>query len=50
MHKLLIVLFAAILALTSANAQTKIIYGSNPKAGHYVLVNGIELYYEVYGS
>ncbi len=30
-------------------AATKIDYGSNPKAGHYVHVNGIELYYEVYG-
>ncbi len=33
-----------------ALAQTGIIYGSNPKAGYYVHVNGIELYYEVYGS
>lgn len=31
-------------------AQTNPVYGSNPKAGHYVRVNGIELYYEVYGA
>ena len=31
-------------------AGTGIVYGSNPKAGHHVHVNGIELYYEVYGK
>ena len=25
-------------------------YGSNPQAGHYALVNGIQLYYESYGT
>ena len=25
-------------------------YGSNTQAGHYALVNGIKLYYEIYGS
>ena len=41
-----------ILAALSANvfAQHAIVYGSNPEAGHYVHVNGIDLYYEVYGS
>ncbi len=34
---------------TLAFAQAGPVYGSNPDAGHYVRVNGIELYYEVYG-
>lgn len=33
-----------------ALSQTKIIYGSNPSAGHYVKVNDITLYYEEYGK
>ncbi len=32
------------------HAEAGIIYGSNPKAGHYVHVNGIRLYYEIYGK
>ncbi|HQT92513.1 MAG TPA: alpha/beta hydrolase, partial [Candidatus Kryptobacter bacterium] len=47
-----------ILALTSllfilsvsASGQTGIVYGSNPNAGHYAHVNGIQLYYETYGT
>jgi len=32
-------------------AQTKAIdYGNNAMAGHYALVNGIQMYYETYGS
>lgn len=43
---------AFILLVLSANsfAQHVITYGSNPAAGHYVHVNGIDMYYEVYGS
>lgn len=33
------------------NAQSDtIIYGNNIKAGHYTTVNGIKLYYEIYGK
>jgi len=36
---------------TTAIAQTnEIVYGSNPQAGHYATINGIQLYYETYGS
>ncbi len=35
---------------SSALAQQPIVYGANPEAGHYVHVNDIRLYYEVYGS
>lgn len=35
----------------SVFAQTNtIVYGSNPQAGHYAFINGINLYYETYGS
>lgn len=27
-----------------------IVYGNNPSAGHYAFINGINLYYEIYGS
>ncbi len=33
-----------------ANAQMQTGYGSNPLAGNYKAVNGIRLYYEVYGT
>jgi len=30
--------------------QTKIKYGDNPEAGRYATVNGIKMYYEIYGD
>ncbi|MDD8019270.1 MAG: alpha/beta hydrolase [Bacteroidota bacterium] len=39
-----------IILTLSAFAQKEIPYGSNSKAGHYVHVNDIQLYYEVYGK
>ncbi|AWO01419.1 hypothetical protein DLD77_06795 [Chitinophaga alhagiae] len=30
--------------------EERSIYGNNPKAGHYANVNGIKVYYEVYGK
>jgi len=39
----------AYLSITYAQSDS-IIYGSNPTAGHYASVNGIQLYYETYGS
>ena len=39
------------LSFVSIYAQTgKIDYGNNPKAGRYINVNGIRLYYETYGT
>jgi pimeloyl-ACP methyl ester carboxylesterase len=40
--------FALLLLTGTCLAQTP--YGNNPKAGQYARVNGIQLYYEVYGS
>ncbi len=34
----------------SSFAQGKIVYGSNSMTGHYIHVNGIKLYYEIYGN
>ncbi|MEO5892607.1 MAG: alpha/beta hydrolase [Ferruginibacter sp.] len=40
-----------ILLTISVQAQTsKIVYGSNAKAGHYASVNGMKMYYEIYGA
>ena len=39
----------ALLALC-ANGQTNIKYGDNKEAGGYKEVNGIKMYYEIYGS
>ncbi|MFZ5942418.1 MAG: alpha/beta fold hydrolase [Bacteroidota bacterium] len=38
------------LVLPAAAQDGGIPYGSNPEASHYAPVNGIELYYETYGS
>lgn len=46
-------LFCFLLAATCAftlEAQDKIRYGNNPAAGHTAEVNGINLYYEIYGE
>ena len=51
MKKSLFLLLIFIPLLTNLSAQTKaIVYGSNTKAGHYAPVNGIQIYYETYGS
>ena len=33
----------------TSNADSVIPYGNNPSAGHYAQVNGIKMYYEIYG-
>lgn len=51
MKNIVRLLFVLILSAISACAQTNsIVYGSNPKAGHYATINGISMYYETYGS
>ena len=32
------------------NCPTEFHYGNNPAAGHFATVNGIRIYYEIYGS
>ena len=43
---------ASVVILVSCNTQqeVKIDYGSNPAAGNYIDVNGIKIYYEIYGE
>ncbi len=51
MKKKLYFLIVLFLIATAINAQTETVnYGSNPQAGHYAQVNGIQLYYETYGA
>ncbi|MDR3652048.1 MAG: alpha/beta hydrolase [Paludibacter sp.] len=51
MRKTRDLLFILIVNITSIYAQSEAInYGSNPQAGHFAPVNGINLYYETYGS
>lgn len=51
MKKLINLLFVFITCLVSSCAQPNSgQYGNNPQAGHYAPINGINLYYETYGS
>ncbi|HCY76777.1 MAG TPA: alpha/beta hydrolase [Ignavibacteriales bacterium] len=51
MKNILSVVFVFVFLFTDIFPQTNpIVYGNNPSAGHYAFVNGINLYYEIYGS
>ena len=51
MKNLIKLLFILIVCSINIYAQTNIVnYGNNLEAGHYAFVNGINLYYETYGS
>ncbi|MGQ9847987.1 MAG: alpha/beta fold hydrolase [Bacteroidales bacterium] len=51
MQKILSIIFVFAFLFTDIFPQTNpIVYGNNPSAGHYAFVNGINLYYETYGS
>lgn len=43
-------LFFCLLISLSTFGQKQIPYGSNPKAGHYASIRGIQIYYEIYGK
>ncbi|HYA48424.1 MAG TPA: alpha/beta hydrolase [Burkholderiales bacterium] len=45
----LLFLAAAVLSGWPA-PQSAVPYGDNPQAGHYAVLNGVRLYYEIYGS
>lgn len=45
-----LLLAVAIPVLATDNNSQEVPYGNNPEAGHYASVNGIEMYYEIYGS
>ncbi len=51
MKRLVFSLFVACLVMgANAQSQTSIKYGDNKEAGGYKEVNGIKMYYEIYGS
>ncbi len=50
MKRIFFCLSLVILTAVYAAGQKKFVYGSNAEAGQYVHVNGISLYYEIYGS
>ena len=51
MKKTMIIIFFVIFLFSSEYLQTQNIdYGNNSRAGHYARINGINLYYEIYGS
>ncbi len=51
MKRIIHLFFVLIIFSINAGAQTNtIVYGSNSQAGHYATINGISLYYEIYGS
>lgn len=51
MRKFFSLVFLLLLLTACGHSQQhNIVYGSNATAGHYVKVNGIDLYYETYGS
>jgi len=51
MKYILCLLTSLIIFATSIFAQSASVdYGNNPSAGHFAVVNGIQLYYETYGS
>lgn len=43
-------IFVSLTACTNAQQQTAINYGNNKEAGGYKEVNGIRMYYEIYGT
>jgi len=47
---LFLLLIMALPALAFGGNSEEIPYGSNPQAGHSASINGIEMYYETYGS
>lgn len=46
----IVFLFAMILVSCNTQKETAIQYGSNPAAGNYADINGIRIYYEIYGE
>jgi len=51
MKRVLIIILGLFVCTSLTSAQSEPVeYGNNPKAGHFAFVNGIQLYYETYGS
>lgn len=51
MKKIFNLLIVLLLCITGSFAQSDpVLYGNNKLAGHFATINGIQLYYEIYGS
>lgn len=52
MKKIFLILLLIVISfsITVYSQDNSVKYGDNPEAGHYAFINGINLYYEVYGS
>jgi pimeloyl-ACP methyl ester carboxylesterase len=51
MKRIFLLFVVQLIFLLNACAQTEDhSYGNNSKAGHYAIINGIQLYYEIYGT
>jgi pimeloyl-ACP methyl ester carboxylesterase len=48
--QLLALFFSTIAGAQTSPCKSSVSYGNNAAAGHFVAVNGIRLYYEIYGS
>ncbi|UAY52922.1 alpha/beta fold hydrolase [Ferruginibacter albus] len=49
-YKIKSISFLFLLFISSPSFSQQINYGNNPSAGNYKLINGIKLYYEIYGK
>jgi len=50
MKKFILALLLVAFSSPAFSQTPKIKYGDNPEAGHYATVNGIKMYYEIYGQ
>ncbi len=50
MHKKFLITLVTIILTGFAYAQSEPAYGNNPKAGQYVALRGINIYYEIHGT
>ena len=50
MRTTLLIFAMMAMASTQTEAQSKVIYGANASAGKYADINGVKIYYEVYGE
>ena len=51
MKKNILLLILASFIICTVSAQTNTVnYGNNGQTGHYAKINGIKLYYEIYGN
>ena len=50
MKQPILLTLALLFAAAAYGRQTEIPYGNNPDAGHYANINGVRMYYEIYGE